>query len=87
MENAVLHSIHPLLRQSGCASWTLYLDKLGFERNGDAEAKTTALKKAKSIYGNQKDRLRECRRAFYYQIKNLSCGFKLYDVYQIFKII
>jgi CRISPR type III-B/RAMP module RAMP protein Cmr6 len=59
MANAVLHSIHPLLRQRGCASWTLYLDKLGFESNGDAEAKTTALKDAKSIYGRQKDRLKE----------------------------
>ena len=59
MTNAVLHSIHPLLRPPGCASWTLYLDKLGFERNGDAEAKTTALKEAKSIYGKQKDRLKE----------------------------
>jgi len=59
MANAVLHSIHPLLRQPGCASWTLYLDKLGFERNGDAESKTSALKEAKSIYGKQKDRLKE----------------------------
>ncbi|MEI6715603.1 MAG: type III-B CRISPR module RAMP protein Cmr6 [Verrucomicrobiota bacterium] len=59
MANAVLNSISPLLRQPGCASWTLYLDKLGFERDGGAEAKTDALKRAKSIYTTQTERLKE----------------------------
>ncbi|NBV87545.1 MAG: type III-B CRISPR module RAMP protein Cmr6 [Verrucomicrobia bacterium] len=59
MANAVLHSISPLLSNPGCASWTLFLDKLGFERQGGTEAKTATLTKAKSIYGKQKDRLRE----------------------------
>lgn len=56
MRNAVLKTISEVVRQKPCEAWTLYLDKLSFERNGDAEAKTSALTRAKAIYQNPKSR-------------------------------
>ena len=56
MRNAVLKTISDVVRQKPCEAWTLYLDKLSFERNGDAEAKTSALTRAKAIYQNPKSR-------------------------------
>lgn len=56
MPTAVLEPISAVLRQRACDAWTLYLDKLSFQRGGDAEAKTSALKKAKDIYQNPKSR-------------------------------
>ena len=55
MTLAALPAIPPLL--SLCSSWSLQLDKFSFRRNGEAEAKTEALKGAIKTYQRSKPQL------------------------------
>ncbi len=49
-----MSTITPLLQQrQGCDSWNLFLDKLSFQRGGEAEAKTESLQRAIKCFGTK----------------------------------
>lgn len=67
---AALPAIPPLL--SLCSSWSLQLDKFSFRRNGEAEAKTEALKGAIKTYQRSKIQLEKAVQSRHAWLKSLA---------------
>jgi CRISPR type III-B/RAMP module RAMP protein Cmr6 len=70
MTLAALPAIPPLL--SLCSSWSLQLDKFSFRRNGEAEAKTEALKGAIKTYQRSKPQLEKAVQSRQAWLKSLA---------------
>ena len=70
MSLATLPAIPPLL--SLCSSWSLHLDKFSFRQNGEAEAKTEALKSVIKTYQRSKVQLEKAAQSRQAWLKRLA---------------